>query len=59
MPGDPVVGVRLTKQETELLDQIAEHEERTRSDVVRRALRDYAVKLGLLAQKKPVTRKAK
>jgi uncharacterized protein (DUF1778 family) len=43
----PIVGLRLSPDELALLEAIAEHEERSRSDVVRRAIRAYAEKLGV------------
>jgi predicted transcriptional regulator len=42
-----VVGLRLNPEELALLDALATHEERTRSDVTRRAIRAYAEKLGV------------
>jgi hypothetical protein len=42
-----VVGLRLSPEELALLDALAAHEERTRSDVARRAIRAYAEKLGV------------
>lgn len=43
----PIVGLRLSPDELALLEAIAAHEERSRSDVVRRAIRAYAEKLGV------------
>lgn len=42
-----VVGLRLSPDELALLDALAAHEERSRSDVARRAIRAYAEKLGV------------
>jgi len=53
----PIVGLRLDPSELELLDALAAHEERSRSDVVRRAIRAYAEKLGVKA--KPAKRPKK
>jgi predicted transcriptional regulator len=50
----PIVGLRLSPEELALLDAIAAQEERSRSDVVRRAIRAYAEKLGVTV--KPVKR---
>lgn len=47
MGRNPVVGVRFAPSELELLDALAAHEERSRADVVRRAVRAYAEKLGV------------
>jgi len=47
MGRNPVVGVRFDPSELELLEAIAAHEERSRADVVRRAVRAYAEKLGV------------
>lgn len=52
-----VVGLRLAPEEIELLDALAAHEERTRSDVARRAIRAYAEKLGVKV--KPAKRQKK
>jgi len=43
----PIVGLRLSPDELALLEALAAHEERSRSDVVRRAIRAYAEKLGV------------
>jgi len=53
----PIVGLRLAPDELALLDALAAHEERSRSDVVRRAIRAYAEKLGVTA--KPAKRPKK
>lgn len=47
MGRNPVVGVRFDPSEIELLEALAAQEERSRSDVVRRAVRAYAEKLGV------------
>lgn len=47
MVKNPIVGFRLPEEDLALLDAIAAHEERNRSDVVRRAIRAYAEKLGV------------
>lgn len=52
-----VVGLRLATEEIELLDALAAHEERTRSDVVRRAIRAYAEKLGVKVKPAKRTKK--
>jgi hypothetical protein len=58
MVTNPIVGVRFTPEEVELLDAIAAKEERKRSDVVRRAVRAYAQALGVeLKPKRPVKTK--
>lgn len=46
----PTIGLRLGPDEIALLDALAAHEERSRSDVLRRALRAYAEKLGITAK---------
>lgn len=43
----PTIGVRFTREDLALLDSLAAHEERSRSDVVRRAIRAYAKSLGV------------
>ena len=57
MTEKPIVGIRLDPDELALLEALAGHEERSRSDVVRRAIRAYAEKLGVKA--KPVKRPKK
>ncbi len=47
MTEKPIVGIRLDPDELALLDALAAKEERSRSDVVRRAIRAYAEKLGV------------
>lgn len=59
MTNSPTIGIRFTSEELELLDALTAKEERTRSDVVRRAVRAYAENLGVKAKAKkkaPVTR---
>lgn len=53
----PIVGLRLSPDELALLDALAAHEERSRSDVVRRAIRVYAGTLGVTV--KPAKRPKK
>lgn len=50
MPENPTIGIRFTPEELALLDALAAKEERNRSDVVRRAVRAYAEKLGAKAE---------
>lgn len=50
MTEKPIVGIRLDPDELALLEALAAHEERSRSDVVRRAIRAYAEKLGVKAK---------
>jgi hypothetical protein len=47
MPERTIVGVRLEPEELALLEAVAAHEERSRSDVLRRALKAYAESLGV------------
>jgi hypothetical protein len=44
---NPTIGIRFTPDELALLDALMVAEERSRSDVVRRAVRAYAEKLGV------------
>lgn len=53
----PIVGIRLSPDELALLEALAAHEERSRSDVLRRAIRAYAEKLGVTV--KPAKRPKK
>jgi uncharacterized protein (DUF1778 family) len=53
----PSVGLRLSPEELALVDALAAHEERSRSDVVRRAIHAYAEKLGVTV--KPAKRPKK
>jgi Arc/MetJ-type ribon-helix-helix transcriptional regulator len=46
---NPTIGIRFTPAELTLLDALMASEERSRSDVVRRAVRAYAEKLGVKA----------
>ncbi len=57
MVRSPLVGLRLSLDELALLDALAAQEERSRSDVVRRAIRAYAEKLGV--KTKPAKRPKK
>ena len=50
MPNSPAIGLRLPPDELALLDALAEREERSRSDVIRRAIRAYAKALGVEAK---------
>ncbi|MEI9951853.1 MAG: ribbon-helix-helix protein, CopG family [Pseudomonadota bacterium] len=52
MTEKPIVGIRLDPEELALLDAMAAKEERSRSDVVRRALRAYAAAIGVEAKAK-------
>lgn len=54
---NPTIGIRFTPAELTLLDALMAFEERSRSDVVRRAVRAYAEKLGVKAG--PPARKRK
>lgn len=42
MPRDQTIGIRFSPEELELLAKLEAQEERTRSDIVRRAVRAYA-----------------
>ena len=57
MTEKPIVGIRLDPDELALLDAVAAAEERSRSDVVRRAIRAYAASLGV--EVKPKRRPSK
>ena len=50
---NPTIGIRFTPDELALLDALMATEERSRSDVVRRAVRAYAEKLGVKAAGSP------
>jgi metal-responsive CopG/Arc/MetJ family transcriptional regulator len=52
VPRKPLIGLRLDPDELELLDALAEKEERNRSDVIRRAIRAYAEALGVTVKSK-------
>jgi len=52
MPRKPIIALRLDPEEIELLDALAAKEERNRSDVVRRAIKAYAEKLGVTLKAK-------
>jgi metal-responsive CopG/Arc/MetJ family transcriptional regulator len=52
MTRSPTIGIRFTSEDLELLDLLAEKEERNRSDIVRRAIRAYAVSLGVTVKPK-------
>ena len=52
----PIVrGFRLTPEDTTALDALVEAEERNRSDVMRRLIRDAARARGLLPEPTPIT----
>ena len=52
----PIVrGFRLTPEDTAALDALVEAEERNRSDVMRRLIRDAARARGLLPEPTPIT----
>ena len=55
MPRKPTIGIRFTTEDVDLLDALAAKEERNRSDIVRRAIRAYAEKIGVESKprKKP------
>jgi predicted DNA-binding protein len=57
MTNSPTIGIRFTPEDLELLDTLAEREERTRSDVVRRAIRHYAEHLGVVRKPSKAKRK--
>jgi predicted DNA-binding protein len=57
MTKNPIVGFRLPAEDLALLDALAAHEERVRSDVVRRAIRAYAEKLGVTVGPSPKRKK--
>ena len=44
--------IRLDSEEKKLLERISEHEDLARADVVRRAMRHYAVHLGMSVPKR-------
>lgn len=52
MPRSPTIGIRFSPEEIELLDLLAEKEERNRSDIVRRAVRAYAEAQGVALKPK-------
>ena len=56
MVRNPIVGVRFTLEDLELLDAVATKEERKRSDVVRRAVRAYAQGVGVELKVKRATK---
>jgi hypothetical protein len=51
MAPSSIVAVRLPEPELTLLERLVVAEERTRADVIRRALRAYAEKLGVTVAK--------
>ncbi len=50
-PGQPNVNLRLDAKDLELLKKLAEREDLSRSDVIRRAIRKVAREAGLLEPK--------
>jgi hypothetical protein len=57
MAENPVVGIRFAPEEVALIEAMAELEERSKADVVRRAVRAYAVQLGVEKPKRARSRK--
>lgn len=59
MVNSPTTGIRFSPEELEMLDAVAAKEERSRSDVVRRAVRAYAEQAGVSAKfkKKAATKR--
>jgi Arc/MetJ-type ribon-helix-helix transcriptional regulator len=51
MVNSPTIGIRFSREDIELLDALVEKEERSRSDVVRRAIRAYAQAHGMTTTK--------
>ena len=47
---DPHIGLRLDTEGRELLEACSAHEKLSKSDVLRRALREYAKALGVTAE---------
>jgi Ribbon-helix-helix protein, copG family len=57
---EPLLSFRFDAEDRALLDACSAHEKLTKSDIVRRALREYAAKLGVTAEEpKPQRRKPK
>ena len=44
---DPLIALRLDAEDRALLEECAQHEKLTKSDILRRALRAYAASLGV------------
>jgi len=55
MVNSPTTGIRFSPEELEMLDAVATKEERSRSDVVRRAVRAYAEQAGVSLKPKKKT----
>jgi hypothetical protein len=49
---DPLFAIRLDEEDRALLEACSQAEKLTKSDILRRALRDYAKKLGVTADVK-------
>lgn len=47
MVNSPTTGIRFSPEELEMLDAVAAKEERSRSDIIRRAVRAYAEQAGV------------
>jgi hypothetical protein len=56
---DPLLSFRFDAEDRALLDACAAKEKLTKSDILRRALRDYASKLGVTAEPERPKRKTK
>lgn len=54
---DPHIGLRLDAEDRALLDACSAKEKLSKSDILRRALREYAVRLGVQAEPKRGRRK--
>lgn len=48
----PLINIRLDDEDRALLDATMAHEKLTRSDIIRRAIREYAARLGVKVPKK-------
>lgn len=55
MVNSPTIGIRFTPEDLALLDALAKKEERSRSDIVRRAIRAYAEQAGVAGKSKKKT----
>ncbi len=53
---DPHIGLRLDKEDRALLDACSAKEKLSKSDILRRALREYAARLGVEATAKRTRR---
>ncbi|HTQ02945.1 MAG TPA: ribbon-helix-helix protein, CopG family [Polyangiaceae bacterium] len=47
---EPLLSFRFDAEDRALLDACSAHEKLTKSDIMRRALREYATKLGVTAE---------